>query len=158
MLHEMLSGPFDYAAYDPDEASSRIRKGRRAIPDRDLEPAPHVPNRLKRIVNRAVQRDPTRRYTRAADFRDALMASRVIGWRRTTNGWEGSDSGTSCAYRVTEEPRRSGVWLSAVRQVQPAGVWRRFGVHDRDVAPDDRRAYAAFFEETLALAFQRRAT
>ena len=158
VLHEMLSGPFDYTKYNGDEASDRIKKGRRAIPDADLPPAVHVPRRLMRIVNRAVHRDPAERYQRAADFRAELMASRVIGWRRTTDGWEGPDSGTSCAYRVTEEPRRSGVRLSAVRQTHPGGPWRRFGVDDRDVDPEDGRGYASFFEETLALAFQRRAT
>ena len=158
VLHEMLSGPFDYAQYDGDEASERIRRGWRAIPDRDLASAPYVPERLRRIVSRSVHRDPTRRYGRAADFRDALMTSRVIGWRRTADGWEGPDSGTACMYRVIEEPKGSARRLSVVRKVLPTGPWRRFGIPDRDVVPDDRGAYAAFFAETLALAFQRRAT
>lgn len=158
VLHEMLSGPFNYAKYDGDEASDRIKKGRRAIPDGDLLPAVHVPRRLVRIVQRAVRRDPAERYQRAADFRAELMASRVVGWRRTADGWEGPDSGTSCVYRVTEESRRSRMRLSAVRQTHVGGPWRRFGVDDRDIDPDDQRGYANFFEETLARAFQRRAT
>lgn len=158
VLHEMLSGPFQYAKYDGDEASDRIKNGLRAIPDADLLPAAHVPLRMARIVRRAVHRDPTRRYQRAADFRAALMGSRVIGWRRTADGWEGPDSGTSCVYRVTEGPRRSGLRLSVVRQTHPKGPWRRFGVRDRDLDRDDRKGYAAFFEDTLARAFQRPAT
>jgi serine/threonine protein kinase len=158
VLHEMLSGPFDYASYDGDEASNRIKMGRRAIPDRDLLPASHVPRRLQRIVHKAVNRDPGRRYQRAASFRDALMASRVIGWRRTEDGWIGPDSGSSFTYRVTEEPRRSGVRLGVLRQTHRDGPWRRFGVPDRDVDPTDQVAYATFFEETLARAFQRSAS
>lgn len=158
VLHEMLSGPFDYAKYDGDEASARINKGWRAIPDVDLQPAVHVPRRLQRIVHKAIHRDPTRRYQRAADFRTALMALRVIGWRRTAGGWEGPDSGTSCVYRVVAEPRRGGIQLSAVRRIGPTGPWRRYGVDDRLVGPGDRVAYATFFEETVARAFQRRAT
>jgi hypothetical protein len=86
------------------------------------------------------------------------MASRVIGWRRTADGWAGPDSGSSFIYRVTEEPRRSGVRLVALRQTHRGGPWRRFGVDDRDVDPDDQVAYATFFEDTLARAFQRSAS
>jgi hypothetical protein len=154
----MLNGPFDYAKYDGDEASDRIRKGRRAIPDGDLSPAVHVPRRLARIVRRAVHNDPERRYQRAADFRAELMASHVIGWRRTADGWEGPEPGTPVLYRVVEQPRGSGVRLSVVRQIHRNGPWRRFGVADRDVDPDDVNGYAAFFEDTLARALQRRAT
>ena len=157
ILHEMLSGPFDYASYDGDEASNRIKKGWRAIPDRDLVPAFHVPRQLQRIVRRAIHRDPERRFRRAADFRDALMTSRVIGWRRTADGWEGPDSGSLFAYRVTEAPRGSRVRLIALRQTHSNGPWRRFGIDDRDLDPSDRAAYATFFEETLACALQRSA-
>ncbi|MEY2518074.1 MAG: eukaryotic-like serine/threonine-protein kinase [bacterium] len=158
VLHEMLSGPFDYASYDGDEASNRIKEGRRAIPDRDLDPAPHVPRQLQRVVRRAIHRDPNRRFQRAADFRDALMAARVIGWRRTADGWVGPDSGSLFIYRVTEEPRRSGVRLIALRQTHRSGPWRRFGINDRDADPSDKGAYATFFEDTLARALQRSAS
>jgi serine/threonine protein kinase len=158
VLHEMLNGALEYTKYNGDEASDRIRKGRRAIPDADLLPAAHVPDRLQRIIHRAMHRDPSKRYQRPADFRAALMASRVIGWRRTTDGWEGPDSGTLCVYRVQEEPRRSGLRLSVMRQTHRDGPWRRFGVDDRDIAADDREGYAVFFDDVLARAFQRRAT
>jgi serine/threonine protein kinase len=158
ILHEMLSGPFDYASYDGDEASNRIKKGWRAIPDRDLVPASHVPRQLQRVVRRAIHRDPERRFQRAADFRGALMASRVIGWRRMADGWMGPDSGSSCTYRVVEEPRRSVVRLAALRQTHRGGPWRRFGVDDRDVDPSDEAAYATFFDDTLARAFHRSAS
>jgi serine/threonine protein kinase len=157
VLHELVSGALDYVKYDGDEASDRIKKGRRAIPDADLVPAVHVPDRLVRIVHRAMHRNPAKRYRRAADFRDALMGSRIIGWRRIADGWEGPDSGTPCVYRVSEEPRRSGVRLSVIRQTHSGGPWRRFGIDNRDLAEDDRAGYAKFFEDTLARAFQRRA-
>lgn len=158
VLHEMLSGPFEYGKYNGDEASDRIKHGRRAIPDADLLPAVHVPAQLARIVHRAIHRDPASRYQRAADFRAALMGSRVIGWRRTADGWEGPDSGSSYVYRMFEETKRSGVRLSVVRQTRRNGPWRRFGVPDRNLDPGDRRGYAKFFAETLARALQRRAT
>lgn len=158
VLHEMLNGALDYTKYNGDEASDRIKKGRRAIPDADLIPAVQVPDRLTRIVHRAMHRDPRKRYQRPADFRAALMASRVISWRRTAEGWEGPDSGTPCVYRVQAEPRRLELRLSVMRQTHAGGPWRRFGIDDRDIAANDRDGYAVFFDDVLARAFQRRAT
>jgi serine/threonine protein kinase len=155
VLHELLNGPFDYAKYNGDEVSRRIGRGWRAIPEGDLAPAVHVPANLTRIVRRAIKRDPAERYQRAADFRDALMGLRLIGWRRTSDGWEGPDSRTNVRYRVDVRRTRGGVVLSAYRQAQRDGPWRRFGVTDRRLNAADSSGYAAFFEETVARAFQR---
>lgn len=158
VLFELANGPFEYGKYDSDEMERRIARGLRGVPDADLVPEPHVPDRLMRIVHKATHRNPAKRYQRADNFRAALMSSRIIGWHRTGGGWEGRDSGTRCVYRVTEEPRRSGVRLVAARRTTRDGPWRRFGVTDLQASADDRAAYAVFFERVLRQALQRQAT
>lgn len=158
VLFELANGPFDYANYDGGAMERRIDRGLRGMPDADLVPGPHVPDRLMRIVHKATHRDPAKRYQRADRFRAALMQLRIIGWHRTADGWEGPDSGTESVYRVTEDPKQSGVRLVAIRQKTPGGPWRRFGVDDVLTTPDDRETYATFFERVLTHALQRRAT
>lgn len=157
VLFELVNGPFDYAKYDGDEMERRIERGLRSMPEADLVGAPHVPDRLMRIIHKAIHRNPAKRYQRAADFRAALMGSRIIGWRRTADGWEGSDSGTRCVYRVTEEPARTGIRLVATRQTTRGGPWRRFGIDDARLREGDRDGYAKFFDKVLTRALQRRA-
>jgi eukaryotic-like serine/threonine-protein kinase len=59
-LFETLCGPFP-AALLGAAAKARVRRGLRAIPDAHLVFEPHVPPDLRRLVGRALSRDPTAR-------------------------------------------------------------------------------------------------
>jgi eukaryotic-like serine/threonine-protein kinase len=163
---EMFDGPFPYDQIGYAQVMKRLAEGRRAIPDSWIEFAPHVPSRIRRTVRKAIDRDPARRWSTAAEFARALDRVELIDWRHDSgDGLEGEWFGRwpphfatakQARYRVTSEPKRGGKLRVVAQQAVPGGGWRQFGVAARTTDPDDVRALEAVFGEIADRAAQLR--
>jgi serine/threonine protein kinase len=172
-LFELLNGPLDYTQLSGSDMESRLLAGRRAVPDRMLRGwEPQVPDRLRRLVRKAVHVDSARRFVTARDFLNDLSRVRMVDWARTSGaGLDGEWMGTwppdvrvgrRTTYRVTSRilaagPRKGLLRLEANYRRSGALGWRSAGVQEATVAPDDAIAVAQFFEDVAARAAQRRA-
>ena len=165
-LYEMLNGPFPYAEISPSDVERRLANGRRALPDSMYEQwSPCVPGDLRSVVRKAIRRTPGDRYPSCSAFIQHLQRIRCIDWSHTDGDdldgeWVGSwppharvirRRRYQVASRVLRGERRR---LVAVESL-PGGSWRRFGVPDATVAPDDRAGVERFFADVAARAAQR---
>lgn len=81
VLYEMLSGQHPFVASSSYEIFEAIlRKPHRRVRDH----APHVPNHLEEVVERALEKDIQRRFQTAREFLDALQAPSGSRLYRTT--------------------------------------------------------------------------
>jgi len=167
-LHEMLSGPFPYADIAPGMVERRLTAQRRALPSSGFERwDPCVPGDLRTVVRTAIRPYPFDRYASCSIFRSRLGRIRCIDWRRVEgrgddlNGlWEGTwppgrREDQRRRYRVASRVLRTGVRSLEAVGALPGRTWRRFGVEDARVGPDDRRAVERFFAEVATSAAHR---
>lgn len=115
MLYEMLNGRIAWETLDLEQLERRLQRGLRAVSDSSLEFAPHIPDRLRRCVRKAIHRDPAQRYASPEAFITALRKVRCItGFMRTAPGWwaRGSDLATppraGPPHRVPGDDTRAG--------------------------------------------------
>jgi serine/threonine protein kinase len=171
-LFEMLNGRLRWEKHDLAKVEARLVAGRRALPDAILSTyAPHVSDRLRKVVNKAIARDPAARHASPGDFIRALKKAKLqsIDWQHTDGqGLVGMWVGTWPAkrplhkrttYRVTSRvleagPDRAKLRLEADYQKPGATSWRE-AIKDVTVADDDRAGVAAFFAAVEARAAQR---
>jgi eukaryotic-like serine/threonine-protein kinase len=171
-LFEMLNGRLPWEKHDLATVEKRLQSGLRALPDKTLKRyAPHVPDRLRRVVNKAIARDPADRYTSPEEFIRALKKAKLqsIDWKHVDGkGLLGTWMGTwpakrpierRTAYRVTSRileggPDRSKLRLEADYCKAGTTSWRE-AVKDASVAPDDVAGVAAFLAAAEAKAAQR---
>lgn len=102
-----------------------IIKGR--FPDRTYW-LPHIHDRLRRVVKKAMHIQPDRRYANAKKFRSALEQARpVVSWWRTSPatglGWEGI-APDSTTWRAAVEPRLKGGYRFTVERRRLGKSWR----------------------------------
>lgn len=163
-LFEMLNGRFPYEHLKYTEVQERLSRGRRALTDRYFAFAPHVPDRLRRVVRKGLERDPARRYNNADDFIRALRAVPLINWSHDQGtGLDGTWLGTwpprarrhdRRGYRVQSRPVRGDNRRLTATQRLPGADWRQFGLAERTVGDDDARALERFFVEVAVRAAQ----
>jgi eukaryotic-like serine/threonine-protein kinase len=171
-LFEMLNGRLPWETHDLAKIEERLQSGRRALPDKTLTTyAPHIPDRLRRVISKAIARDPAARYASPEDFIRALKKAKLqsIDWKHVNGkGLVGTWLGTWPAkrpmdkrttYRVTSRDLAAGRDRGKLRLEADycrAGTtsWRE-AVKDKTVAPDDRAGVAAFFAAVEAKAAQR---
>jgi serine/threonine protein kinase len=168
MLFEMLNGRIPWETLDLEALEGRLQRGLRAVPDRQLEFAPHVPERLRRCVRKAIHRDPGQRYASPEGCITALRKVMCIDWRHDEgDGISGTWTGTwpphlshdrRTRYRVTARLLAAGPDRGAVRVEsdfrRPAGSWRQ-AVPDVTAASADLRRIAAVFSAVEANAAHR---
>ena len=161
MLFELLSGPFPFGSLNPARAQAKLSSGRRPMPDSWLTHAPHVPDRLRRVVNKAIREDRAGRFGTAADMATALGKLRLIDWKHHSGSglvgdWQGSwppgkPPNQQRLYRVLSRPLGAGRTKGRLRLEAayrtPATNWRGFGVSDDTVGAHDARAVAQFFSQ-----------
>lgn len=146
VLREMLGGPFK-RSYRPETILARIRRGERGLPARELECPPHAPPPLRRVIDKALRKEPELRWQSAAEFADALMHVRYIDWRTTREGVDGIDQ-QAREYRVRRYQRTGMTYVSCERRIG-AGRWRRIpGLADVPVRSADD--YTEFFDAIFA--------
>lgn len=147
-LAEILSGPFPYDDYGVERLAQRLEQGWMAVLPRDLAFQPHVSDALRRIVRKAIQRDPDARYPSASAMINALARAGFIDWQWPAIGdqstewlgrWRGDD------YRVLGRTLRSGNWRVQTERRYPSG-WRRLGQFTAD-GPDLSAAAETVFRQ-----------
>jgi serine/threonine protein kinase len=171
-LFEMLNGRLPWETHDLAKVEARLKAGRRALPDTVLSGyAPHVPDRLRRVVNRAIARNPGSRFTRPEEFIRALRKARAasIDWKHLDgDGLRGTWTGTWPAkrpvekrttYRVTSRVLKAGrdsgkLRLEADYRKPGTAKWRE-AVKDATVDADDHPGVAGFFKSVEHKASQR---
>ncbi|WP_420451960.1 serine/threonine-protein kinase [Ilumatobacter sp.] len=174
VLFELLSGRIRWEDLDRADVERRVTEGRRALPDSAYSASafsPHVPDRLVRIVRKAIAAEMDRRYQTAAEFLRALNQVVSIDWHETEPEtgemcWLGtwppqSRDDNRDEYRVTVRTMTKGPSSGLQRLVahhrRPGGAaWRR-AIPDRDVAVDDSTGLRTFFADVAASASHRRA-
>jgi serine/threonine protein kinase len=77
-LFEMLNGRLPWETLDLGWVEARLQRGLRAVTDRYLEFQPHVPDRLRRCVRKAINRSRSGRFPPAEAFIRALRRVRCI--------------------------------------------------------------------------------
>jgi eukaryotic-like serine/threonine-protein kinase len=141
-LFEMLNGRLPWETHDLEKVEERLHSGRRALPDSALlRYAPHIPDRLRRIVNKGIAREPARRFGSAEEFIRALKKAKLesIDWTHVEGvGLVGTWIGTWPAklhvekrttYRVTSRvlaagPDRGKLRLDADYRKAGTSAWR----------------------------------
>lgn len=169
MLFEMLDGRLPWEELDLAVVEARLQRGLRAVPDSALQFQSHVPERLRRCVRKAINRDPAERYGSAEAFIAALRKVRCIDWRHSEgDSVEGVWFGTwpphlrpelRTEYRVVSRLLGAGrdrgrIRVEADYRKPRATSWRQ-AVRDATVEAGDMRGLSAYFEQVQASADQR---
>jgi serine/threonine protein kinase len=159
VLFEMASHPLPYKEYTMDALAGRIEAGRPGPRPRDLRYRPHVPRRLRRVIGKAINKDPGSRYQTTGEMHDDLARVRLIDWRLMSSDerlviWQGvSVQRPDREYRVEARRHRRGTgWR--VAGLQRVSAWRRV-VDDVVVRDLDEPAVAGLFESLVTLATTR---
>lgn len=175
MLFEMLSGFLPLpGAYDPAKAQKRVlMEGKRAFTDAQLTHAPHVPAHVRRLVNKAMSCESSRRFAGAADFATAVDREerRAIDWGRVAGTglggeWQGGwpprrASHDRRTYRVESTVLTRGKNAGKLRvvasfQAPGATSFRGFGGLDKVIEPTSK-ALGRFFDDVDDAVAQNRA-
>jgi serine/threonine protein kinase len=168
MLFEMLSGRIAWEALDPATVETRLQQGRRAVPDARLTFSPHVPDRLRRCVRKAIHRDPKQRYASPEAFITSLRKVRCIDWRHDDGDgvcgvWIGTwpphlQHAKRIEYRMMSRILKGGRDRGKLRLEsdfrKPGGSWRQAAA-DARVAPNDSAGIAQAFSAVEANAAHR---
>jgi eukaryotic-like serine/threonine-protein kinase len=80
-LWEMVNGRLPWEQLELGDVESRLQRGLRAVPDRMLEFEPHVPDRFRRVIRKAIHRDGSSRFHSAEEFIRALRRVVMVDWR-----------------------------------------------------------------------------
>jgi eukaryotic-like serine/threonine-protein kinase len=161
VLHELTSGPFPYGdpKYEITAMAKRLERGRSAVRPVHMHPMPWVPSRLRRVINKATQQDPARRFPNAKAMADALASAPYVDWVEVAcapdhRRWEGATIHRPDRRFAVDATKRKGAW--ALVGQQQVTSWRRMPERPDAIVPtlDDVQA-AAFFESMLAIATNR---
>jgi serine/threonine protein kinase len=168
-LFEMLSGRLPWEELELAVVEARLERGLRAVSDSALQFQPHVPERLRRCVRKAINRKPSERYESAEAFIAALRKVRCIDWRHAEgDSLEGVWFGTWPAhlrperrteYRVVTRRLQAGrdrgrIRVEADYRKAQATSWRQ-AAPDATADVGDVRALSAYFQQVEASAAQR---
>lgn len=157
LLFEMVNGPFPYDAYKVADIEKRLHQGRPAPRPADLTYGPHVPPRLRRVINRATARNPLQRFATAHGMSAAISNVELIDWRETHRDdtavvWEGSRAGSHRIWRVEAIRLKRGGWR--LKGAAYKNSWRRAS-SDADVDQLVGAAASAFFDHLLDISAAR---
>lgn len=164
-MFEIVNGRLRWEDVDGAKMQIRLVEGKRAMPDSMLQRwEPHVPDRLRRIIRKAVRVEPSRRYQSAQELLRDLNALKCVDWKRTDGEtldgeWEGTWPPAARAKeraRVTLESRLLGAGRDrgnrrlVARYKRPTmAIWRSV-VGEVTISPDDDRGVAQFFRAVEA--------
>jgi serine/threonine-protein kinase len=97
VLWEALTGRRLFLAADAEGTASALLKSRIVPPS---EIVPNLPRGLDRVVLRALERDPERRFQTGRDFAEALRRAAEEGSRREVADWVGRVASDGLAQRL----------------------------------------------------------
>jgi eukaryotic-like serine/threonine-protein kinase len=168
-LFEMLNRRLRWEDLELAAVEDRLQRGLRAVPDSALRFDPHVPERLRRAVRKAIHRKHSERFASAEEFIAVLRKVRCIDWRRgegdgTVGIWFGTwppqlRQERRTEYRVVARelaagPRRGAVRVESDYRSPGARQWRQ-AVADATIADGDTAALSAYFAQVEANAAHR---
>jgi hypothetical protein len=168
-LFEMLNGRIVWEEMDFQTVERRLQQGHRSVTNAALAFQPHVPERLRRAVRKALRRDPTTRFGSHEEFIRELRKVVSVDWRHSVgNGIEGEWYGTwppqlradlRLEYRVEAKALRAGPNTGRLRMESDyrrpgANAWRQ-AAPDRTIDADDTAAASEYFEQVAANAAHR---
>jgi len=132
-LYRLLNNITDFARMAPHNLKSQIRRGK--FPDRKNYHS-YVPPKIKRITNKAMHIDQTKRYQSATQFRQALEQIKIrIDWQRISSlEWEGRQREDQ--YRLVAMPKRSGWCVDFTRNGRRQTKLCQSGIPDKCNAED----------------------
>lgn len=110
MLYELLTGQPPFRG-DTPESVARQHLRSRVVPPRRLRPGLSAPT--ERVVLRALEKDPARRYANAAEMRRALLSAASAAEKPTSN-WPTLPAAAGWA-RALEWPLAVGGWPRALK-------------------------------------------
>jgi eukaryotic-like serine/threonine-protein kinase len=159
VLIELVNAPF---AYDhPDNSigavARRLERGRRGPRPGDIRLLPHVPRRMRAVINRAIAVDPDSRYISSARMSEALAGVRLVDWRVVAAApghrrWEGACAGRpDRMFAVEMTERRNGTWVMS--GLQFVSRWQRLsGLPDQITDHWASAAATRFFDTIVDIA------
>ncbi len=167
-LFEMLSGRIPWEEFDLEKVEDRLQRGLRAVPDSRLEFAPHIPDRLRRCVRKAISRDPQQRFVSAEMFITSVRKVTCVDWcHRDGEGSHGMWIGTwppqlpserRTEYRVVSRELQGGRNSGKLRLEsdfrRPGGGWRQ-AIADATVGVTNSVGVAQVFAAVEASAAHR---
>jgi serine/threonine protein kinase len=111
-FYRLINNIVDFRALTPQNAHKLIAEGK--FPNRK-DYSVYVPSKIKRITNKSMHVDPTKRYQSAAAFRQALEKIRIaINWKRISSSeWKGEQG--QHTFQILAEPRKTG-WMVEFKQ------------------------------------------
>ena len=168
-LFEMLNGRFAWEDLELEGVERRLRHGLRSLPESSFEFQPHVSDWLRRVVRKALQRDPAKRFRSPEEFIAALRKVVSIDWRcasggDTTGEWYGTwpprvRDDQRVEYRVVGRQLVSGRDAGRIRLEsdyrKPGGSAWRQAAPDATIAIDDRAGASGYFAQVAANAAHR---
>jgi serine/threonine-protein kinase len=104
-----------------------IRAG--SVPPRTY--SPHIPNSLRRVIEKATAKRPEDRFESAMQLRHALEATRSgVSWHQTNDGieqlkWNGTNPSSSTCYLAAIKIARSGRWSFEITKTFSSGFEHR---------------------------------
>lgn len=154
MLQELIAGAFPYDQYLTTFVVERLARQKCPIRTADLALPVWVPRDLRRIIRKAENRDPTRRYRTAAEMDAALARATIADWRVVNEAqWEAPRSHhPGEAVRIDARVMRNGKTRLSLLRYRTS--WRR-AADDQDVDGIDSAAGRAVFEKATAIAADR---
>jgi serine/threonine protein kinase len=152
VLRELVGGRFAYEAITRDEVTERLARGQRALSDEVLELPIWAPARLRRVYQKAIARDPAKRYQSAREMSGDLARVTLATWTQAAQGeWHAHAGPGTRKYTVTADPHAGEVRLTMTRQTR-TGSRRMSGYPDEIVPSLTHKTALRFFDRVNALA------
>ncbi|MGW9174590.1 serine/threonine-protein kinase [Streptomyces decoyicus] len=152
VLLELLRGRFDYDAYTTTDVVDALLAGRPPLRPEDSALPAWVCKSLRKLVRKATDPDPARRFQSAREMSDQIAKIRVADWHEVDGQtWEAPFlRSPKTRVRITAEPSKVG-GVTLITHRRKTMSWRRIG-QDVTVPSLDHRDARAVFESANSLA------
>lgn len=126
VLRELVAGKLDYSSYSTTSVVDALTRGRIPLRGSDLGLPVWACNALRRVVQKATDRDPSKRYRSARDMSTAVAKIRIADWSQVDEGhWETAPAPQrEHKVRVIASPTKSGT-VKVMVQRRGKAMWRR---------------------------------
>lgn len=136
ILTELLNGNFPYNTYTTTEIADRLMKGQHPVKSIDRRLPIWTPRDLRRVIRKASERQPTKRYQSAREMDEALSRAKFADWKQTNEiRWEAPFKhypNRAVSVEAIKKPRSGEFRLSL--KVRRNAQWRR---EQEDVIVED---------------------
>ncbi|MEV0299239.1 serine/threonine-protein kinase [Nocardia sp. NPDC050710] len=153
VLLELLRGKFDYDSYSKTHTVDSLLNGQSPLRTEDRVLPVWVCRSLRKIVQKAMDPEPPRRFQAAREMSDQIARVKIADWQETgADVWEAPFlRDNHMRVRVTAQPLCRGGGFTLITQRRKTTLWRRI---ETDVTVTDLRHQRALavFEKANSLA------